>query len=147
MAYERLIVTVIPDRDKQSVSGWRSPVTIVNMAEERRIVQRRKIYSSCQVECGDRMASGRVIDASKNGIAVLLPEAGDLVKGDTRIHISPAHQPVDEFLETIVLRTRLMDLQKKSKGHRLGLKVEKVENGESDWMKLATSSSSTASVK
>jgi len=93
------------------------------------------------------MASGRVIDASKNGIAVLLPETGDLIKGDTRIHISPAHHPADISLETIVLRTRLMNLQKKSKGHRLGLKVEKVVNGKSDWMKLATSSSSTASVK
>ncbi len=82
------------------------------------------------------MASGRVIDASKNGIAVLLPEAGDLVKDNTRIHISSARHPADVSLETIVLRTRLMDLQKKSKGHRLGLKVEKVVNGKSDWMKL-----------
>lgn len=106
------------------------------MTEERRIVQRRKIYTSCQVECGDRLASGRVIDASRSGIAVLLPEAGDLIKGETRIHIPPSHQPADESLETIVLRTRLVDLQKKSKGHRLGLKVEKVESGESDWMKL-----------
>jgi hypothetical protein len=106
------------------------------MAEERRIIQRRKIYTSCQVECGDRLASGKVIDASQSGIAVLLPEAGDLVKGDTRVHIPPARQPVDESLETIVLRTRLVDLQKKSKGHRLGLKVEQVEGGESDWKKL-----------
>jgi c-di-GMP-binding flagellar brake protein YcgR len=106
------------------------------MAEERRIIQRRKIYTSCQVECENRLASGRVIDASQGGIAVLLPEAGDLVKGDTRVHIPPAHQPADESLETIVLRTRLVDLQKKSKGHRLGLKVEKVESGESDWKKL-----------
>jgi hypothetical protein len=29
-----------------------------------------------------------------------------------------------------------VDLQKKSKGHRLGLKVEQVEGGESDWKKL-----------
>jgi hypothetical protein len=106
------------------------------MAEERRVVQRRKIYTSCQVECGDRLASGRVIDASKSGIAVLLPEAGDLIKGETRIHIPPTRQPMDESLETIVLRTRLVDLQKKSKGHRVGFKVEQVEGGESDWMKL-----------
>ncbi len=92
------------------------------------------------------MASGRVIDASEDGLAVLLPEAGDLVTGNTHIHISPARQPADVSLETIVLRTCLMNLQKKSKGHRLGLKVEKVVNGKSDWMKLATSSSSTASV-
>jgi len=107
-----------------------------NMAEERRIVQRRKIYTSCQIECGDRLASGRVIDASKSGIAVLLPEAGDLIKGETRIHIPPTRQPADESLETIVLQVRLVDLQKKSKGHRVGLKVEKVESGESDWMQL-----------
>jgi hypothetical protein len=106
------------------------------MAEERRIVQRRKIYTSCQVECGDRLANGRVIDASKSGIAILLPEAGDLIKGDTRIHIPPTRQPAEESLETIVLRTRLVDLQKKSKGHRVGFKVEQVEGGESDWMKL-----------
>ncbi len=106
------------------------------MAEERRIIQRRKIYTSCQIECGDRLASGRIIDVSKSGIAVLLPEAGDLVTGDTRIHIPPTRQPAEESLETIVLRAKLVDLQKKSKGHRLGLKVEKVESGESDWIKL-----------
>jgi hypothetical protein len=106
------------------------------MAEERRIVQRRKIYTSCQVERGDRLATGRIIDASKGGIAVLLPEAGDLIKGETRIHIPPTRQPMDESLETIVLRAKLVDLQKKSKGHRLGLTVEQVEGGESDWMKL-----------
>jgi hypothetical protein len=35
-----------------------------------------------------------------------------------------------------VLHAKLVDLQKKSKGHRVGLKIEKVESGESDWMKL-----------
>jgi c-di-GMP-binding flagellar brake protein YcgR len=106
------------------------------MADERRIIQRRKIYTSCQVECGDRLATGKIIDASTGGLAVLLPEAADLIKGETRVHIPPAHQPADESLETIVLRVRLVDLQKKTKGHRIGLKVEQVESGESDWTQL-----------
>lgn len=91
---------------------------------------------SCQVDCGDRLANGRVIDASETGIAILLPEYGDLIKGDTRIQIPPAHQPEGESAEATVLRAKLMNLQKKSKGHRLGLKILQVESGESGWAQL-----------
>jgi len=106
------------------------------MTEERRIYKRRKIYVTCQVDCGDRVAAGRVTDASENGIAILLPEHGDLIKGETRIQIPPAHQPEGESFETIALRAQLVDLQKKTKGHRLGLRIVQVESGASDWTQL-----------
>ncbi|HEX9743110.1 MAG TPA: PilZ domain-containing protein [Nitrospiraceae bacterium] len=106
------------------------------MGEERRYQQRRKIFVSCQVEYGDRLASGRIVDASNNGLGVLLPEAGDLIKGEARIHIPPAHQSSDESAEGIALRARPVNIQKKTKGHRLGLKIVQVESGASEWTRL-----------
>lgn len=106
------------------------------MSDERRVHQRRKIYVSCQVDCGDRLASGKIIDASDSGIAILLPEAGDLIKGETRIHIPPAHQLSGEDSEAIVLRARLANIQQKTKGHRLGLRILLVESGEPEWRLL-----------
>lgn len=82
------------------------------------------------------MATGRIIDASDSGIAVLIPEAAEFIKGKTRIHIPPAHQPSGESPDAIALRAQLVDQQRKSKGQRLGFRVEEVESGASEWTQL-----------
>jgi len=82
------------------------------------------------------MASGKIVDASEGGIGILLPETGDLIKGEARIHIPPAHQTEGDMSEEIVLGARPVDIQQKSKGHRLGFRVVLVESGEADWMRL-----------
>ena len=109
------------------------------MAEERynrRSYPRRKIYLSCQVDCGDRQASGKIIDASDGGITILLPEAAESIKTEARIHISPVRQSPDKSPEGITLHVKPVYLQKKSKGHRVGFKVEQMESGESEWTRL-----------
>ena len=82
------------------------------------------------------MASGRIIDASDSGIAILIPEAADFIKGEARIHIPPAHQPSGESPDAIALRARLVDHLRKSKGQRLGFRVEQIESGASEWTQL-----------
>lgn len=106
------------------------------MSQERRLHHRRKIYVTCQVEYGDRMASGKIVDASESGIGILLPDSGDLIKGGARVHIPPAHQMEGGLAETIVLGVRPVNIQQKSKGHRLGFKIVLVETGEADWALL-----------
>lgn len=106
------------------------------MNEERRAYQRRKIYVTCRIEGQDRLASARIIDASESGIAILVPEDGEYIKGEARVHIPPARQLSEDTPEAIALRTQVVDHQKKSKGHRLGLKIVQVESGDSEWMQL-----------
>ena len=106
------------------------------MSEERRYHQRRKIYVSCQVEHGDRLASGKIVDASESGLGVLLPSDGDLIKGEARIHIPPAHQSEDGTAESVSLKARPVNIQQKSKGHRLGFRVVQIESGASGWAQL-----------
>jgi hypothetical protein len=115
-------------------AGERSTVT--NMSENRRIHQRRKIYVSCQVEHGDRLANGMIVDTSDGGIGILLPDAGDLVTGEARIHIPPAHQASGESVEGILLRARPVNIQQKSKGHRLGFRIVQAESGAPEWTRL-----------
>jgi len=82
------------------------------------------------------MASGKIVDAADGGIGILLPEAGDLIKGEARIHIPPAHHASDDAPEAVVLRARPVNVQQKSKGHRLGFKIVEVESGAPDWTRL-----------
>ena len=102
----------------------------------RRLSPRRKIYLSCQVDCGDRQASGKIVDASARGVTIMLPESAESIKLETLIYISPARQSPDDSPEGITLRVRPVYLQKKSKGHRVGFKVEQIESGEPEWTRL-----------
>lgn len=91
---------------------------------------------SCRVEYGDRTASGRIVDASESGLGILFPIDGDLIKGEARIHIPPAHQTEDRSADSVSLKARPVDIQQKSKGHRLGFLIVQVETGESEWAQL-----------
>ena len=82
------------------------------------------------------MASGKIVDASEIGVGVLLPSDGDLIKGEARIHIPPAHQTEDGSAEAVSLKARPVNIQQKSKGHRLGFKIVQVETGELGWTQL-----------
>ena len=82
------------------------------------------------------MASGKIVDASEGGLGILLPEAGDNIRGEVRIHIPPAHQAEDGSAETVTLRARAVDIQQKSKGHRMGFSVVQVELGDAEWARL-----------
>lgn len=106
------------------------------MSEERRAYQRRKIYVTCRFEGRDHLAAARIIDASEDGIAILIPEEGECVSGDARVHIPPAHQLSEDAPEAIALSAHVVDVQKKTKGHRVGLKILKVETGEEEWTHL-----------
>lgn len=109
------------------------------MAEEqsnRRLHTRRKLYISCRIDCGDRQIAGKIIDACDGGITILLPEAAELIKKEARVHIPTVRQSPDESPDGITLRVQLVCLLKKSKGHRVGLKIEQVESGEPEWTRL-----------
>ena len=66
----------------------------------------------------------------------MLPESAESIKLDARIYISSARQGSDDSQEGIALRARPVYLQKKSKGHRVGFKIEQVESGAPEWMRL-----------
>jgi hypothetical protein len=109
------------------------------MAEEqsnRRLHTRWKLYISCQIDCGDRQISGKIIDACDGGITILFPEAAELIKKEARVHIPMVRQSPDEPPDGITLRVQLVYLLKKSKGHRVGLKIEQIESGEPEWARL-----------
>jgi len=91
---------------------------------------------ACQVDRGDRVYAGKIIDASYGGIGILLPDGAESIKGGARILISPFRESPVESPEEIVLRARPTYLKQMSKGHHVGFKIERIENGELEWKRL-----------
>lgn len=109
------------------------------MAEDRsheRAYTRRKIYMACQVDRGDRLFSGRIIDASYSGIGIMLPEGAESITGEVRVLIRPANQSSAESPEEIRLRARPAYRKQMSKGHHVGFKIAQIESGEPEWKRL-----------
>src|SRR3989338_2933524 len=100
---------------------------------------RRKIYMTCEVAYEDRLVFGKVIDASYGGIGILLPQGADLIKGEVRIHISPLRESPVQSPEEITLRARPVYRKEMTKGHHVGFRVEQIESGEPEWMRLCDS--------
>jgi hypothetical protein len=90
----------------------------------------------CQIDRGDRLFSGRIIDASYSGIGIMLPEGAESITGEVRVHIAPAHQSSVESPEEIRLRARPAYLKQMSKGHHVGFKIAQIESGEPEWKRL-----------
>src|SRR3989442_15730045 len=75
------------------------------MAEDqrfKRLYPRRQLYTSCQVNCLDRLITGKIVDVSYNGVGIGLPHAVELTEAASvvlperiRLRVGPAyHQPV-----------------------------------------------------
>ncbi|MGH7259158.1 MAG: PilZ domain-containing protein [Nitrospiraceae bacterium] len=100
---------------------------------------RRKIYMTCEISHGDRLVSGKIIDASYGGIGVLLPAGAESIKGEARVHISPLRESPVQSPEEIMLRAQPVYLKQMSKGHHVGFKIEEIESGEPEWTRLCDS--------
>lgn len=109
------------------------------MAEDRsheRAHTRRKIYMACQVDRGDRLFSGRIINASYSGIGIMLPEGAESITGEIRVLINPANQSSVESPGEIRLRARPAYRKQMSKGHHVGFRIAQIESGEPEWKRL-----------
>ena len=91
---------------------------------------------TCEVDRGDRVFSGRIIDTSLNGIGIMLPEGGESLKGKVRVHITQAHPSSVEAPEEIRLSALPAYLKPMSKGHHVGFRIVQIESGESEWKRL-----------
>src|SRR2546426_7384370 len=88
------------------------------MAEDqrfKRLYPRRQFGMTCQVNCLDRLITGKIVDVSYNGVGIVLPQAVELTEAASvvlperiRLRVRPVYnQPVSTQEERDRKSTRL----------------------------------------
>jgi len=103
------------------------------MAEDqsfKRLYPRRQFGMTCQVNCMDRLITGKIVDVSYNGVGIVLPQAVELTEAASvvlpervRLRVRPVYnQPVST--------------QEESAQYRVGYKIQLIEQGQRTWTNL-----------
>jgi hypothetical protein len=103
------------------------------MAEDqrfKRLYPRRQFGMTCQVNCMDRLITGKVVDVSYTGVGIVLPQAVELTEAASvvlperiRLRVRPVYnQPVST--------------QEESAQYRVGYKIQLIEQGQRTWTNL-----------
>jgi len=96
----------------------------------KRLYPRRQFGMTCQVNCMDRLITGKVVDVSYNGVGIVLPQAVELTEAVSvvlperiRLRVRPVYnQPVYTHEE--------------SAQYRVGYKIQLIEQGQRTWTNL-----------
>jgi len=103
------------------------------MAEDqrfKRLYPRRQFGMTCQVNCLDRLITGKIVDVSYNGVGIVLPQAVELTEAASvelperiRLRVRPVYnQPVST--------------REEREQYRVGYKVQLIEQGQRTWTNL-----------
>jgi hypothetical protein len=103
------------------------------MAEDqrfKRLYPRRQLNASCQVNCLDRLITGKIVDVSYNGVGIVLPQAVEMTE------VASVELPERIRLRVRPVYNRPVSTQEESAQYRVGYTIQLIEKGQRAWTNL-----------